>query len=281
MGLAAAATVLLPGVLSERIWRIASADGAPLVPDTLRGLVAFIVPDPDKYSVHQGITTTEPGGIYAIIVPTLISTLDQVAPGARQFLGGTTQQYFANSPRAMPGAFSGYQEKDGGAYDFTHLFPFSYDELRLYYEWVETTLPVQTSAMGTKELTFYRGAERIGLPVQTTKEITRDAFRPQENAILQPRGQAGRTDDPAKLVFPISRGCTLCGHCMQGCYMPRLAPANVKAMRSTQNSCMPMALTADLWTSKQALGKAATLFDDAFVVNIGTEIVDEWQTARR
>ena len=53
-----------------------------------------------------------------------------------------------------------------------------------------------------------------GLAVQRTKDTTGDSYRPQENAILQPVGFAGRTSDPAKLVFPLSFGCTFCGHCL-------------------------------------------------------------------
>ena len=75
-------------------------------------------------------------------------------------------------------------------------------------------LPVQTAPMGTKEEVFYRGAEGLGLPVQTTKDITRAAFRPQENAILQPSGTAGQTNDPRELAFPQAQGCTFCG-CLQ------------------------------------------------------------------
>ena len=123
-------------------------------------------------------------------------------------VGGTTQHYYGNSPRAMAGAFVGYDGPDKSAYDTDHLFPFPYRELIPYYEWVEATLPVQTAAMGTKEEVFFRGAEGLGLPVQTTKDTTRAAFRPQENAILQPGGNAGRTTDSSKLVYPLATGCT-------------------------------------------------------------------------
>jgi choline dehydrogenase-like flavoprotein len=182
-------------------------------------------------------------------------------------VGGTTKHYFGNSPRAMPGAFIGYQGSDAGAYDTTHLFPFTYEELIPYYEWVEYTLPVETAPMGTKEQVFLQGASQLGLPVQTTKDITGAAFRPQENAILQPSGQAGKTSDPAKLVFPIVKGCTFCGHCLQGCIEPLGAPRNLKAKRSTDNSYIPMALTADLWAD----GKAVTLIPDAFAVSVNTD----------
>src|SRR5450631_3359629 len=95
-------------------------------------------------------------------------------------VGGTTNHYQANSPRATPGAFAGYAGPDKDAYDTAHLFPFGYRELLPYYEWVEHTLPVQTAPMGTKEEVFFCGAKLLGLPLQTTKDITCAAFRPQE-----------------------------------------------------------------------------------------------------
>jgi choline dehydrogenase-like flavoprotein len=182
-------------------------------------------------------------------------------------VGGTTQHYVGNSPRAMPGVFAGYAGADAGAYDIAHRFPFTYHELVPYYEWVEHTLPVQTAPMGTKDALFFRGAERLGLPLNTTKDIPRASFRPQENAILQPGGNAGRTTDASRLVWPQASGCTFCGHCEQGCYEPRRAPANLKAKRSTDNSYVPMALTAGRW---QPGGRDVTLITDAFVTTIGT-----------
>ncbi len=63
--------------------------------------------------------------------------------------------------------------------------------------------------MGLKEKYFFEGAQRIGLPLEITKDITQAAFRPQQNAILAPRGVAGKTGDPLKLHFPQAQGCTL------------------------------------------------------------------------
>ena len=183
-------------------------------------------------------------------------------------VGGTTQHYFANSPRAMPGVFADYDGPDAAAYDVAHRFPFGYRDLLPYYEWVEQTLPVQTAAMGTKEAVFFRGCEGIGLPVNATKDVLRDSFRPQENAILQPEGTAGRTSDPARLLHPEARGCTFCGFCFQGCFEPRRAPRNLKAKRSTDNSYVPMLLTADAWAPQ---GRAATLLPNAFATRILTE----------
>jgi choline dehydrogenase-like flavoprotein len=182
-------------------------------------------------------------------------------------VGGTTLHYYGNNPRAAPGVFHGYRGRDKAAYDRAHEFPFTYRSLVPYYEWVEHTLPVQTAAMGTKESVFLHGAARMGLPLQRSKDISRNAHRPQENAILQPHGTAGKTDKASQLRYPKARGCTFCGFCFQGCYEPRGAPRNLTAKRSTDNSYVPMMLTADLWHKG---GKAATLVADAFVTSIGT-----------
>jgi choline dehydrogenase-like flavoprotein len=161
-------------------------------------------------------------------------------------VGGSTLHYFGNSPRAMPEALP----------DYGSLIP--------YYEWVEHTLPVQTAAMGTKEELFLRAATVIGLPTQTSKDISRAACRPQQNAILQPQGTAGKTNKTKLLAYPRAKGCTFCGHCPQGCFLPLKAPLNLKAKRSTHVSYVPMALTADRWTH----GRAATLVPDAFALKV-------------
>ena len=116
--------------------------------------------------------------------------------------------------------------------------------------------------MGTKEQLFFEGAQGIGLPVNATKDITRNSFRPQENAILQPRGTAGKTSDSSQLTYPKAHGCTFCGYCFEGCFEPRKAPRNLKAKRSTDNSYVPMALTADAWAPG---GKAVDLLPDSYV----------------
>ena len=192
-------------------------------------------------------------------------------------VGGTTLHYYGNNPRAVPGVFHGYNGRDRDAYDRAHEFPFSYRSFIPYYEWVEHTLPVQTAAMGTKEQVFLEAAAKMGLPFQRSKNARVASFRPQENAILQPRGTAGRTSDPAKLTYPQARGCTFCGFCFQGCFEPRGAPRNLAAKRSTDNSYVPMALTADRWHRG---GKAATLVTDAFVTKIDTAVENGTTVAR-
>jgi choline dehydrogenase-like flavoprotein len=183
-------------------------------------------------------------------------------------VGGTTNHYQGNSPRATPGAFAGYTGSDANRFDHEHLFPFRYRDLVPYYEWVEATLPVQTAPVGLKEQVFFDGARKLGLPLETTKDITMAAFRPQQNAILQPGGTAGKTSDPAKIVFPQARGCTFCGHCSQGCYMPAKAPTNLKAKRSTSVSYIPMALTCDRWSRG---ARPVALVADAFATRVGVD----------
>ena len=172
-------------------------------------------------------------------------------------VGGTTNHYQGNSPRAAPGVFTDYEGADRNNYDIDHLFPFGYRELMPYYDWVEHTLPVQTAPMGLKEEIFFRGAQQLGLPVERTKDITRAAFRPQQNAILQPRGNAGRTSDPHRLVFPRAKGCTFCGHCSQGCFEPLGAPINLKAKRSTSVSYIPMAADVRSLVARRESGHVA------------------------
>jgi choline dehydrogenase-like flavoprotein len=237
----------------EKDWRHFENDAN----NPLSGYLRFGPSDRSKPSWYRELTQ-----------PAMISNLSGV--------GGTTQHYFGNSPRAMPGVFKGYQGSDAQDYDRDYEFPFSYEELRPYYEWVEATLPVQTAAMGTSEQVFFNGCENIGMSVQVTKDTLHDGYRPQQNAVLQPGGNAGLTTNTNDLKYPLAKGCTFCGHCTQGCYQPLNAPRNLKARRSTDNSYVPMALTADLWAPQ---GKAITLIADAYVTQIHTQQVNGKATA--
>lgn len=60
-------------------------------------------------------------------------------------VGGTTLQYFTNSPRAYPDAIN-------------NEWPISYHELVPYYERIETDLPVAPAPTTAKEQLFYYGA---------------------------------------------------------------------------------------------------------------------------
>lgn len=52
----------------------ADAQAPPL--DALNGLLAFVVPGPDAFSVAQGVTDQGPGGVDAGVLPALLDTLD-------------------------------------------------------------------------------------------------------------------------------------------------------------------------------------------------------------
>jgi choline dehydrogenase-like flavoprotein len=180
-------------------------------------------------------------------------------------VGGTTLHYYANCPRAYRGVFEGYDGPDRAMYDVEHRFPFTLAEFRRYYRWVEAVLPVATAAIGTKEDRFLSAAARMGLPFNNTKEPTGAGHRAQENSILQPGGVAGKALDPA---YPQATGCTFCGHCQEGCIAPVKAPRNLKAKRSTDNSYIPMALTADAWSEQ---GRPITLLAGAVALKVHTD----------
>ena len=182
-------------------------------------------------------------------------------------VGGTTQHFFGNSPRPYKGVFSGYDGPDRSEYDTAHRFPFTYSELVPYLEWVEETLPVKPAPMGTKEALFFRGCEGLGLPLQRGRDTTGAAYRPQPNCILHPGGNAGRTSEKSLLTYPHATGCTFCGHCFQGCYLPLHAPRNQLARRSTDNSYVPLGLAAD---RVRTGGRAVELRADSFVTQVHT-----------
>src|SRR5262245_30388701 len=85
--LAGAAAVLRPFTPSFN-QRSAMADSTAeddLLRDTLNGFVAFVVPGPDEYSVAQGVSTPEPGGVDAHATDVLIGALNLSAPFAPNF----------------------------------------------------------------------------------------------------------------------------------------------------------------------------------------------------
>jgi hypothetical protein len=83
-GLLAAAGALAPlPRVADRLGLLGVASASPdsVVRDTLGGLVAYVVPGNDRYSLAQGVSTTGPGGVAAGAVDTLRSTLDVEGPG--------------------------------------------------------------------------------------------------------------------------------------------------------------------------------------------------------
>jgi hypothetical protein len=108
----------------------------------------------------------------------------------------------------------------------------------------------------------------LGLPVQRSKDISRAACRAQENAILQPSGTAGKTNDPSKLEFRRRRAAPSVAIARRDVFCRVRRPINLKSKRATSVSYMPMALTADLWSRG---GRAVTLVTDAFAVRVNTD----------
>ncbi|MEL7655899.1 MAG: GMC family oxidoreductase N-terminal domain-containing protein [Bacillota bacterium] len=140
-------------------------------------------------------------------------------------VGGSTLHYFGNSPRAFPQAVN-------------NIWPISYEELIPYYEKVEAALPVSPAPSTAKEDLFYYGAKKAGWQLLDTPNVTSPGYRPQPNAILRTNP---RLNDPD---FDLQNnrfvGCTLRGHCVNGCHIGPTIEAVAK--RSTFVSYIPRAL---------------------------------------
>ncbi len=135
-------------------------------------------------------------------------------------VGGSTLHYWANSPRAFPQAVD-------------NVWPISYSELIPYYEKVEATLPVETAPATPKEDIFFYGLKQAGWKPLDSKEVITPGYRLQPNAIL--KVNLGEDAQSARLG-----GCTLRGHCMNGC---RIGPTVDRvAKRTTLVSYIPLAL---------------------------------------
>lgn len=85
--MAAAITALTPEFLLRQGWAQAPPGPPSLTADTINGLVAMIVPGPDNYSQHQGVSTPEPGGIAANATDPLIFTFNLVGLAPPPFHG--------------------------------------------------------------------------------------------------------------------------------------------------------------------------------------------------
>lgn len=78
---AAVALLRAPAFLTGRDWcSSVQATGVDLLHDTFNGLLAFVVPGRDEYSVAQGVATTDAGGVEAGTTEALIATIDGSTP---------------------------------------------------------------------------------------------------------------------------------------------------------------------------------------------------------
>ncbi|HUY65115.1 MAG TPA: hypothetical protein VMV14_11450 [Acidimicrobiales bacterium] len=71
-GLSPSASTLSPSQLAPVFDALAS--------DTINGLVAFVVPGPDPYSIAQGVSDVAPGGIDALATGFMLNALDNFYP---------------------------------------------------------------------------------------------------------------------------------------------------------------------------------------------------------
>ena len=107
-------------------------------------------------------------------------------------VGGSTVHFFGNCPRAPRGVFA-----DGsGDYDHAPL------PVRLRGAPCRTTsgsstrCPSRPRRWGRRRRSSCAARRGWGSRCRRGKDISRDACRPQENAILQPRGTAGKVKNP-------------------------------------------------------------------------------------
>ncbi len=140
-------------------------------------------------------------------------------------VGGTTLHYYGGSPRAYPESVN-------------QIWPISYEELIPYYERVEQTLPVWPAPTTAKEELFYYGANKAGWKRLDSPNVESPGYRQQPNAILRPNP---RINDPDyDLQTNRAVGCTLRGHCVNGCHIGPTIDGVAK--RSTFVSYIPSAL---------------------------------------
>ncbi|MNI00740.1 6'''-hydroxyparomomycin C oxidase [compost metagenome] len=141
-------------------------------------------------------------------------------------VGGTTQLYWSQSPRAFPLAVD-------------NIWPISYRELIPYYEKAEATLPVQFAPTTPKEELFYYGAKKAGWPLIPTLNVTTPGYRPNPNAIL-PTNEHLMDQSYSLEQLSNMEGCTLKGNCVNGCTTG--SSVDKIAKRSTLVSYVPLAL---------------------------------------
>ena len=142
-------------------------------------------------------------------------------------VGGTTLHYWANSPRAYPQAVD-------------NVWPISYAELIPYYEKVEATLPVGPAPATAKEDLFYYGLKKAGWQRLESPNVINPGYRPQPAAILPVNPLLNDPDFDIQNNRAV--GCTLRGHCTNGC---KIGPSiDGVAKRSTFASYIPLALSS-------------------------------------
>ncbi|MEF8915245.1 GMC family oxidoreductase N-terminal domain-containing protein [Natronomonas sp.] len=155
-------------------------------------------------------------------------------------VGGTTQHYYANHPRAFVESID----------DQPH-WPIDYADLVPYYQLLEETHPVKPAPTTPKGEVFFEGARRAGYELNEGLNVTGEGYRPFPNAITHPderlmrdggEGAGGENAADDAYRYPDYEGDTLAMHEHQGGPQPRGAPYRERAKRSASISLVPRAL---------------------------------------
>lgn len=186
-------------------------------------------------------------------------------------VGGTTQHYYANHPRAFVPSID----------DQPH-WPIDYAALVPYYQLLEETHPIRPAPTTPKAELFFEGARRAGYDLTTGYNVTEAGYRPFPNAIPHPderlRRDGGEPTGDDSYRFPEFEGDTLAMHEHQGGPQPRGAPFRDRARRSSNISLVPRALdTGHVELRPNAFAtKVLTDGSPGSLEAIGVEFRDTW-----
>ncbi len=183
-------------------------------------------------------------------------------------VGGTTQHYYANHPRAFVTAV-----------DDQPQWPIDYADLVPYYQLLEEVHPVEPAPTTPKAEVFFEGARRAGYDLNEGLNVTEAGYRPFPNAISQPDERLRRDGgDGDEYRYPDYEGDTLAMHEHQGGPHPREAPFRERARRSSNVSLVPRAFDTGNVEIRPNAFATDVLTDDGpgSVEATGVEFRDTW-----
>lgn len=179
-------------------------------------------------------------------------------------VGGTSLHYFANHPRAYP--FAVNKQPD---------WPIAYEDLIPYYQWLEETHPIRPAPTTARDELFYKGCRRAGWELLKGKNVTDPGYRPMPNAILPPDDKL-REGYEGDFRYPGVTGSTLAMREFQGDGLPRGAPFEEKARRSSNVSFIPRALKTGHVTVQPNSFVTRILTDDQGTTATGVKYRHTW-----
>lgn len=132
--------------------------------DTLSGLIAFVVPGPDAYSVAQGVSTPEPGGLAAGVLDAVIVALDRTQP---------SKPGAPPASAAAAGALNAIAQKVDPAAAGSFVSPFarlSFASKAAVFQAVEAN-PATQALAGLLPLTAFLTYSEVGVFDRTTRTL--------------------------------------------------------------------------------------------------------------